>query len=1094
MSPRFTKLHHLLKLGPVFTDPEFDRLIAECQQLKTERQAEPINDQVLLAMVEMGLDRERTLQSLRTDAYDHYSAIYSLLCDRLKRHKTLHISPPSLPRTMGYPAASMQEQSLLQPPTLQLLNGMGPLGRRASDGGANIQLHAQQLLKKPRGQSPLVSSPHPIQAVTPVDEEGSDGEPDQEAVQRYLANRSKRHTLAMTNPTAEIPPDIQRQLGTQASRQRVSVYKDCNTLHLPTERFSPVRRFSDGAASIQAFKAHLERMATNHSIKQLQQECEQLRKMYAASLDERLLEHTQHQHILYQQEQQHQILHQQMQECIRSTQPSPPLQAMSMGQHGENQPSLLTHQLQRLRIKPSSPPPTHPSNHLFRQPNQSPPPGSTGLLQSHGAGSPSQYQGMPSHSAALFQQSSNSPPPPGLPRVGMAPPPSNMPRGVSMAPAPPPQQVTIQVQEAGVPCEGPPHLHIQQQQQRQQSLMASLAVSGHRVLGKQLSADSAEAHSQGTGPFLQAPSLKMPTLDPFQSFQQQQQQQQQGQGVYVAASALQQALLSPNPPEYRPQQHITHTLQGLLSPRHSLTGQGDLRLPAADLAQLLKRQGGRAPQQQRDYNDMLLLRHMSQGDGVAGRGSVGGFQQCQDPSSAASLFHHPNPHSHHLLQIQSQDFPPPHAAFSSAGPPSHPSSLQHSESMEEEESPQPQGYPDRALTKAGCQDSALLLSGDSDTLLGAPLNPAQHYGAPNRQGFVRGGSSNRESVSGERMDRRTPVQAMEMPDHNGVSYSPRPAASELYRTRGSLQRHHTIQNCDDAYDQVEPMSGMSLLAGKALSSARMSDVILSQSSLTGSQQLQNPEDEGSHARFLWQADEPPSQLEDLRASLMTYVSQVRELAKSTIDQVENTELGKQYGVRVSESLTQLSEYVQKGAKELAPYFPDITVQILQQTEQFRAQLKADLEDVRAKVAPYSKEVREKIQKHVEEYKAMLAPLALEQLEKAKQNAQELREKLQPHAEVLREKVKTNVEELRVHLAPLTKELKEKVDLRFEKFQKNVAPYTEEYRGKLSQALEEIKQSIVPLTQGLREKVEPYTAELSTKLLSLWETMLQKVKA
>lgn len=52
----------------------------------------------------------------------------------------------------------LQEQSLLQPPTLQLLNGMGPLGRRASDGGANIQLHAQ-LLKRPRGPSPLVASP-----------------------------------------------------------------------------------------------------------------------------------------------------------------------------------------------------------------------------------------------------------------------------------------------------------------------------------------------------------------------------------------------------------------------------------------------------------------------------------------------------------------------------------------------------------------------------------------------------------------------------------------------------------------------------------------------------------------------------------------------------------------------------------------------------------------------------------------------------------------------------------------------------------------------------------------------------------------------
>ncbi|XP_061059623.1 serine/threonine-protein kinase SIK3 isoform X5 [Eubalaena glacialis] len=388
--------HKWMKLGDA--DPSFDRLIAECQQLKEERQMDPLNEDVLLAMEDMGLDKERTLQSLRSDAYDHYSAIYSLLCDRHKRHKTLRVGvPPTMPRAMtfqapvniqaeqagttvnisvpqvqlinpenqivepdgtvnldsdegeepspealvrylsmrrhtvgvadprtevmedlqkllpGFPGVNPQapflqvapnmnfmhnllpmqnlqpagqleykEQSLLQPPTLQLLNGMGPLGRRASDGGANIQLHAQQLLKRPRGPSPLVTMTPAVPAVTPVDEESSDGEPDQEAVQRYLANRSKRHTLAMTNPTAEIPPDLQRQLGQQPFRSRVwpphlvpdqhrSTYKDSNTLHLPTERFSPVRRFSDGAASIQAFKAHLEKMGNNSSIKQLQQ-------------------------------------------------------------------------------------------------------------------------------------------------------------------------------------------------------------------------------------------------------------------------------------------------------------------------------------------------------------------------------------------------------------------------------------------------------------------------------------------------------------------------------------------------------------------------------------------------------------------------------------------------------------------------------------------------------------------------------------------------------------------------------------------------------------------------------------------------------
>lgn len=38
------------------------QLIAECQQLKEERQIDPLNEDVLLAMEDMGLDKERTLQ------------------------------------------------------------------------------------------------------------------------------------------------------------------------------------------------------------------------------------------------------------------------------------------------------------------------------------------------------------------------------------------------------------------------------------------------------------------------------------------------------------------------------------------------------------------------------------------------------------------------------------------------------------------------------------------------------------------------------------------------------------------------------------------------------------------------------------------------------------------------------------------------------------------------------------------------------------------------------------------------------------------------------------------------------------------------
>lgn len=48
------------------------------------------------------------------------------------------------------------------------------------------------------------------------------------------------------------------------------------------------------------------------------------------------------------------------------------------------------------------------------------------------------------------------------------------------------------------------------------------------------------------------------------------------------------------------------------------------------------------------------------------------------------------------------------------------------------------------------------------------------------------------------MDRSSPGQAMQVPDHNGLGYPARPAAGEHPRPR-TLQRHHTIQNSDDAY-------------------------------------------------------------------------------------------------------------------------------------------------------------------------------------------------------------------------------------------------------------------------------------------------------
>lgn len=52
------------------------QLIAECEQVKVERETELINEQILMAMSEMGFDRERTLQVKYTHTLLHSDELF----------------------------------------------------------------------------------------------------------------------------------------------------------------------------------------------------------------------------------------------------------------------------------------------------------------------------------------------------------------------------------------------------------------------------------------------------------------------------------------------------------------------------------------------------------------------------------------------------------------------------------------------------------------------------------------------------------------------------------------------------------------------------------------------------------------------------------------------------------------------------------------------------------------------------------------------------------------------------------------------------------------------------------------------------------
>lgn len=224
-----------------------------------------------------------------------------------------------------------------------------------------------------------------------------------------------------------------------------------------------------------------------------------------------------------------------------------------------------------------------------------------------------------------------------------------------------------------------------------------------------------------------SPALKVPPLDQGPSFPPSAHQQP----PHYTTSALQQALLSPTPPDYTRHQQVPHILQGLLSPRHSLAGHSDIRLPPAEFAQLLKRQ-------QREYQE--LFRHMSQGDAGGLAPGPGGQSMAEHQAlpfqSTDSYHHHRHTSPQHLLQIRAQEcisqVSPPAAAHGYA----HQPAVVHPESMEEGCSCEGarDGFPDskspNPVTR-GCHDSPLLLStgrpGDPESLLGT-VSHAQDLG------------------------------------------------------------------------------------------------------------------------------------------------------------------------------------------------------------------------------------------------------------------------------------------------------------------------------------------------------------------------------
>ncbi|XP_057378466.1 serine/threonine-protein kinase SIK3-like isoform X2 [Daphnia carinata] len=332
---------------------------------------------------------------------------------------------------------SVKDQHLLKPPPA--MGAAGGFGRRASDGGANLQTFFQtniehsdwSTVQQQKQQSFNMDSVHHLSNplaintssnpshVSPGSQTAESLEDSSNSVEltRYI-HRGKRHTLPMANP--EETQCLQQPASTRMRKQGLVpmhrpsgrdglVRGDMNVLTLPSERYP--RRASDGCASIGQYRMSERDGEDSNSttgngssasqLKAIQQEYQALqRQMVTTNSNDMQMRHAIH----VQQRQQQQQQQQQMSPRMTPTPPPTSTSPVASDFCAINPPHYLNHMccesgtlsqhLQQLQLQQQQqqiPPPAQST--LLQSYSQSPP--VTGCCGSNGGGSIVQGTGRP---------------------------------------------------------------------------------------------------------------------------------------------------------------------------------------------------------------------------------------------------------------------------------------------------------------------------------------------------------------------------------------------------------------------------------------------------------------------------------------------------------------------------------------------------------------------------------------------------------------------------------------------------------------------------------------------------------------------------
>uniref|UniRef100_A0A673AMT2 Apolipoprotein A-IV n=1 Tax=Sphaeramia orbicularis TaxID=375764 RepID=A0A673AMT2_9TELE len=206
-------------------------------------------------------------------------------------------------------------------------------------------------------------------------------------------------------------------------------------------------------------------------------------------------------------------------------------------------------------------------------------------------------------------------------------------------------------------------------------------------------------------------------------------------------------------------------------------------------------------------------------------------------------------------------------------------------------------------------------------------------------------------------------------------------------------------------------------------------------------------------------NQPSHQVDMMKEAFWDYVAKATMTADSSLQQIRQSELGKEVNSLISQSTEAISKFSETWRTQVAPLTQDLMDRFTQESEQLKTRLQNDLTTLSS---------------------SSMDPEALKTI--LMQKSQELKTQMD-----------LKMSELQAQMVPYTEEMKQKMDQSLEEFQRSMIPLAMNFETQFNQKSQEIQQSLAPYGEELRAKLDSDAQNLKQQLDTLWKSFSKMIQ-